>query len=67
MKGQIKKINYSKNYGFIKTEKGDEVFFHKSELAAGLIFQALEKGEMLRFFVENTNKGKKATHIIKSQ
>jgi len=66
MKGKIKKLNKAKGYGFITTDEGEEIFFHKAELSTGLVFNALETGEELMFFVEEGKKGKKATHIIKT-
>ena len=66
MKGRVKKLNKNKGYGFIKTEDGEEIFFHKAELAPGIVFNALETGDELMFFVEEGRKGKKATTIIKA-
>jgi len=66
VKGRIKKLNKQKGYGFIRADNGQEIFFHKAELAAGIVFNALETGEELMFFIEEGKKGKKATTIIKT-
>ena len=59
MKGKIKWFHQTKGYGFIETEKGEDVFFHVSdfpELKAKL-------NEDVEFETEPYKKGKKATKI----
>lgn len=59
MKGKIKWFHQTKGYGFIETEKGEDVFFHVSdfpELKAKL-------NEEVEFDTEPYKKGKKAIKI----
>jgi len=64
IKGTISQIHTDKNYGFIISQDGEKVFFHKSDLATGLVFGALKKGTEIRYFEKDSTKGKKATDII---
>ena len=62
MKGKIKRLAREQGFGFITTENGKEVFFHRSALA-GKDFDALEEGTSVEFAVETGPKGLRARSV----
>jgi CspA family cold shock protein len=61
MYGIVKWYNIKKGYGFIKTEKGEDIFVHKNHIPFWKIF--LNKGERFEFSIEDTNKGPVAVDL----
>jgi CspA family cold shock protein len=47
-KGTIKKLMVGKGYGFIQTEEGGDLFFHRNELQ-GLDFSYLKEGQEIEY------------------
>jgi len=47
-KGKIKKLMGNKGYGFIQTEGGDDLFFHRNELQ-GVDFSSLKEGQEIEY------------------
>jgi CspA family cold shock protein len=47
-KGTIKKLIGDKGYGFIQTEEGKEVFFHRNQLQ-GTEFPSLKEGQEVEY------------------
>lgn len=64
MKGSVKMFNKDKGYGFIRTEDGKDVFFHYSELVMDN-YKIAAIGENVEFEVEETDRGPRATKIVK--
>lgn len=64
MKGTIKMFNNEKGYGFIRTEAGQDVFFHYSSLLMPE-YKTATAGEKVEFDVEETERGTRATNIKK--
>ena len=62
MKGKIKRLIKERGFGFITTEDGKEVFFHRSALE-GENFDALEEGASVEFDLEEGPKGPRATNV----
>ena len=62
MQGTIKRLIRDRGFGFIRTEDGQEVFFHRSTLE-DLDFDKLHEGEKLEFEVERGNKGIRAVRV----
>jgi CspA family cold shock protein len=60
--GTVKWFNDTKGYGFIKTEDGQDVFVHHSEIKADG-FRSLKEGEKVQFEVNQGPKGRKATNV----
>lgn len=59
MRGTVKKYLKDRNFGFIESnETKSDVFFHKS-----ITDEELEKGDIVEFEVENTDKGLNATSV----
>ena len=47
-KGKIKKLLSDKGFGFILTEEGKDLFFHRSELQ-GLDYSSLKEGQEVEY------------------
>ena len=62
MEGKIKRLIRERGFGFITTEDGEDVFFHRSALA-GEDFDALEDGANVEFDLEKGPKGRRATNV----
>ena len=62
MKGNIKRVWYDRNYGFISVE-GEEkdIFFHRSGVEGE--FHELREGTEVEFEIEETDKGTQATKV----
>ena len=61
MTGRIKKILRDKGYGFITPDDGgDDVFFHRSRVAAKVQFEDLREGDDVQFQVRPGEKGPQA-------
>ena len=64
MKGNVKMFNKEKGFGFIRTEEGNDVFFHYSALLVEG-FKTAEPGEAVEFEVEDSDRGPRAKNIRK--
>ena len=64
MKGKIIFYHQVKGYGFIKTDSGEELFFHVSELADYKPPQ-VNINQEVEFLVQKLDKGDKAIQIKK--
>jgi cold shock protein len=62
MEGTIKRLIRDRGFGFIRSEDGQEVFFHRSTLQ-GLDFDALREGERVAFELERGSKGPRAVNV----
>jgi CspA family cold shock protein len=47
-KGTIKKLIGDKGFGFIQTEEGKELFFHRNDLQ-GMQFSSLKEGQKVEY------------------
>ena len=61
-KGVIRRLVEHRGFGFIQSEDGRNVFFHRSEVLH-VAFQALQEGEAVEFAVEETSQGLKARGV----
>jgi len=62
--GTVKWFNDAKGFGFITTERGEDVFVHSSAIQSGG-FRFLRKGEPVEFdVVETPGKGTQAETVI---
>lgn len=61
-KGTIKKLA-EKGFGFIKSDSGDDVFFHATTVV-GDNFADLREGQAVQYDDERGPKGPKATKVI---
>ena len=61
-KGMIRRLLEHRSLGFIQSEDGRNVFFHRSEVLH-VPFQALQEGQAVEFSVEETPQGPKARRV----
>lgn len=64
LEGTVKWFNNKKGWGFIQKEDGDDVFVHYSEIK-GEGFKSLEEGDLVRFEIEEADKGPAAVNVEK--
>lgn len=57
--GTVKFFNVAKGFGFIVTEDGKEVFFHKSNVKDTGFRDVLSQGDNVRFELKEEQKGKR--------
>ncbi len=62
MQGTIKKINSERGFGFIRTDTGEDVFFHNSSVADGG-FDRLREGQQVTFETEPSPRGPRAREV----
>jgi cold shock protein len=60
--GMIRRLLEHRGFGFIQSEDGRSVFFHRSEVLH-VPFSELEEGQMVDFMVEETPQGPKARRV----
>jgi len=60
--GRIKKVMKDRGFGFISTNEGKEVFFHRSECRQ-VEFDALEQGQEVTFDLMTDPKGPRARNL----
>lgn len=61
-RGTIDRLVRDRGFGFIRGERGESVFFHRSVLAAGE-FEQLKEGDRVEFEETTGEKGPKATRV----
>jgi cold shock protein len=61
-KGIIRRLLEHRGFGFIQSEDGRNVFFHRSEVLQ-VSFQVLQEGQAVEFAVEETPQGPKARRV----
>jgi ribosomal subunit interface protein len=62
--GRVAKLFDYEGYGFIETETGDEIYFHKNSVLNGA-FERLERGDRVRFIEEEGDDGIHATSVAR--
>lgn len=61
--GTVKWFNPHKGYGFITSDKGNDVFVHHSEIS-GSGYRSLEEGQKVEFALVKGEKGFQAQEVI---
>jgi len=64
--GTIRRLVRDRGFGFIKSDDGQDVFFHRSELQ-GITFDSLEEGQSVEFEKGQGPKGPKAVNIKRTK
>lgn len=60
--GKVKRLVADRGFGFIETERGQDLFFHHSELQ-GANIEELREGQRVDYEEGEGRKGPCATHI----
>ncbi len=60
--GTVARLVRDRGFGFVKTEDGTDVFFHKSALQ-GVEFDSLSEGQAVEFDIEEGAKGARAATL----
>ena len=63
--GVVKFYNSLKGFGFITTQNGEEIFFHKSNVKNTGFRDVLVQGDSVQFELKNEQKGKRAYNIVR--
>ena len=56
--GSIVRLVRDRGFGFIRTDDGQEVFFHASGVTGGVPYDSLNEGQMVSFDVERDTRGR---------
>jgi CspA family cold shock protein len=60
--GKVKRLVADRGFGFIETDRGDDLFFHHSEVQ-GATIEELREGQIVEYEVGQGRKGPCATQI----
>lgn len=63
--GTVKFYNPVKGFGFITSDKGEDVFFHKSNVKNSGFRDTLLQGDNVQYEEKNEQKGRRAYNIIR--
>jgi cold shock CspA family protein len=61
--GVIDEVRTEEGYGFILTDGGERVYFHRNALHGGLALEHLEEGQRVGLNIEGGEKGPQATVV----
>jgi ribosomal subunit interface protein len=61
--GVIDCVNAEEGYGFILTDGGERVYFHRNALKGGLALESLAEGARVGLGLEAGDQGLQATHV----
>jgi len=61
--GTVKKVVADRGFGFITADDAKEYFFHRNSLDSTLDFDRLVGGEKVKFDVEQSPKGPRASRV----
>ena len=56
--GSIVRLVRDRGFGFIRTDNGQEVFFHATGVTGGLVYDNLQEGQTVTFDVEQDTRGR---------
>ncbi|HTK80757.1 MAG TPA: cold shock domain-containing protein [Bacteroidota bacterium] len=63
--GTVKFFNPVKGFGFITSDKGEDIFFHKSNVKNTGFRDTLLQGDNVQYEEKNEQKGKRAYNIVR--
>jgi cold shock CspA family protein len=61
--GVVDRLFAEEGYGFLLTDAGEQVYFHRNAVGAGLAFAELEEGQRVALNYEPGEKGPQATYV----
>jgi cold shock CspA family protein len=62
--GIVDRVNREEGYGFILTDEGDQVYFHRNAVKEGLDFDRIQEADRVALNVEPGRDGPQATTVI---
>lgn len=62
--GVIDQVRFDEGYGFILTDAGDRVYFHRNAVHGGLEFERLNEGQRVGLNIEGGIEGPQATVVV---
>ena len=62
-RGVVDEVLADEDHGFILTDSGERVYFHRNALHGGLAFEALEEGQRVALQIEGGEKGPQASVV----
>jgi len=65
-KGTIRRLTADRGFGFIRTERGEDLFFHRNELQE-VDYNSLREGQQVEFEVEQGPDGSCAVKVRLAQ
>lgn len=66
LRGVVDEVFPEEGYGFVLTDSGDRVYFHRNALSGGLDFAALAEGQSVALDFEAGDKGLQAIFVAPS-
>jgi cold shock CspA family protein/ribosome-associated translation inhibitor RaiA len=64
MLGIVDRVDLDKGFGFILTDSGERVYFHRNAVTDGLQFERLEEGQRVALDIEGGIEGPQATVVV---
>lgn len=64
--GVVDQLFPDEGYGFLLTDGGEQVYFHRNAVGAGLEFGSLEEGQRVALNYEPGEKGPQATYVARA-
>ena len=64
-RGKVKFFNVTRGYGFIMTDQGEEVFFHRNDVKETGFRSVLQQGDTVTFDLRPEPKGKRAVNVVR--
>ena len=65
IQGTVKFFNPVKGFGFITSDKGEDIFFHKSNVKSTGFRDTLLQGDNVQYEEKTEQKGKRAYNIVR--
>lgn len=62
--GVVDEIRLEEGFGFILTDSGERVYFHRNAVHGGLEFEGLEEGQRVGLNIEGGREGPQATVVV---
>jgi CspA family cold shock protein len=60
----VDRVLAAQGYGFIVTDAGESVYFHRNAVRGGLHFEGLEEGQRVGLNIEQGERGLQATVVV---